>query len=195
MHFRRFACFLLGLLIAGSGFMDVVAIHNFRGVDRYLAAPRLPAATQIHDMGRDNVRLLLRRFAGEQNRWYFEQWEWTETALSLSILLVILLALTPSRLTLFLALAILAITLGDRFGFTPQISRLGRVLEDMQAATAPAERTLFWTLHGLYSGLEMLKLALAMWLAAKLMIRGRPDRGLFARRAAGGEAQKSPTLQ
>ncbi len=195
MHFRRFACFLLGLLIAGSGFMDLVAIHNFSGVDRYLAAPSIPAAAQIHEMGHDNARLLLRRVAGEQNRWYFEQWEWTEMALCLALLLVILLKLTPSRLTLFLTLALLTITFSDRFGLTPQITRLGRLLEDMQGATPPADRTFFWTLHGIYSSLEIVKLALALWLAGKLMVRGRRDRGVFAREAAASQPETAAKLQ
>ena len=75
MHFRRFACFLLGLWLGGGLFMDMVVTQNFRSVDRLLAKPAPLAAEQIAKLGPDAARVFLRHQVSEQNRWYFENWE------------------------------------------------------------------------------------------------------------------------
>src|SRR5262249_41426182 len=77
MRIRYFACWLLGVWIAGSMFMIMVATQNFRSVDRLLAEPRT-AAPIIQQMGHDAARTFLRYQISEQNRWYFETWEETQ---------------------------------------------------------------------------------------------------------------------
>ena len=76
MHYRRFACFLLGAWLAAGLFMAMVATQNFRSVDRLLAKPSAAAAQQLHKLGPAG-RSLLRYQVSEQNRWFFETWEWT----------------------------------------------------------------------------------------------------------------------
>ncbi|MGA2593273.1 MAG: hypothetical protein ABSH32_25435, partial [Bryobacteraceae bacterium] len=94
MHFRRFACFLLGAWLACGLFMAMVATQNFRSVDRLLAKPAAPAAQQVARLGRDAARTLLRYQVSEQNRWYFETWGILETAIGVLLLLVLIFGST-----------------------------------------------------------------------------------------------------
>ena len=43
------------------------------------------------------------------------------------------------------------------------------------------ESVKFWRLHGVYSGLEIAKILLALVFAARLTLRWKPDRDLFVR--------------
>jgi hypothetical protein len=39
----------------------------------------------------------------------------------------------------------------------------------------------FWVLHGFYSGLDLLKIAVGLAMAARIVIRRKPDKEAFAR--------------
>ena len=77
MHARRFACFLLGLWLAGGLFMAYVATQNFRGVDRLLSGGNPAAASRLKPLG-PQARMILRYQASEMNRWLFGAWETTQ---------------------------------------------------------------------------------------------------------------------
>jgi hypothetical protein len=64
----------------------------------------------------------------------------------------------------------LAIVAVDRFYLTPEITRLGRLPVDAH----------FWMLHGISSGLELLKLAMGLIAAGTLLVR-HTDRKRFVR--------------
>jgi hypothetical protein len=166
MKISNFTCWLLGGWIAGSLFMILVATQNFRSVDRLLAAPA-GAAPQIERMGRDEARTFLRYQVSEQNRWYFETWEKIQLALGLA-----LLALTSrqGRLSVALAAAMLVLLLAQRFWITPEIVRIGRLIDF--ARQAP-ERQTFWMFHGAYSAVELSKLALGFLLSGRLVFRSQ----------------------
>ena len=163
MKISNFACWLLGGWIAGSLFMILVATQNFRSVDRLLAAPA-GAAPQIERMGRAEARTFLRYQVSEQNRWYFETWEKIQLALGLA-----LLALTSrqGRLSVALAAVMFALLLAQRFWITPEIVRIGRLIDF--APQAP-ERPTFWMFHGVYSAVELSKLALGIFLSGRLIV-------------------------
>ena len=116
MHFRRLASLLVGAWLMGCLFMDLVAIQNFRSVDRLLSAPSAQAASPIRAMGgHDPARAFLRYQVAEQNRWYFENWERMQIALGLVLLLVLLFGSVPDRVALGLTLIMLASVPGDAF--------------------------------------------------------------------------------
>src|SRR5579862_1898128 len=85
MNVRFLTCWLIGGWIAGSLFMIMVATENFRSVDRLLGAPA-GASAQTAKLGHDETRALLRYQVSEQNRWYFEHWEWVQIFLMLALL-------------------------------------------------------------------------------------------------------------
>ncbi|MDQ6700658.1 MAG: hypothetical protein M3Z36_10800 [Acidobacteriota bacterium] len=182
MNFRRLAAFILGVWIAGSVLMDVVAIQNFHSVDRLIAEPGA-AAPQVRAIGHDQVRLLLRRHAAEQNRWYFENWERVQFGIALCLGLVLLFGVDPNKFRLLLCMLMFLIVAADRFILTPEIITLGRAVDYVPAYSPSGERDRFGTFHGIYSSLELAKIGMGFFLTGALLLRRRHDRGRFARNA------------
>jgi hypothetical protein len=169
MNTRFLACWLLGAWIAGSLFMIMVATQNFRSVDRLLAAPA-SASAQVARMGAAEARTFLRYQVSEQNRFYFETWEKIQLALALATLA----ALTrDSRLALIAAGIMTVLLLAESFYLTPEIVRLGRLIDFVPQAAPSPERDHFWKLHGAYSGIELLKLALGFLVSGRLIFGRR----------------------
>ena len=137
MKIPYFTCWLLGGWIAGSLFMILVATQNFRSVDRLLAAPA-GATAQIEKMGREEARTFLRYQVSEQNRWYFETWEKIQLALGMALLAA---TLRQDRISAALAAVMFALLLTQRFWITPEIVRIGRLIDFNPQAP---ERQTFW---------------------------------------------------
>jgi hypothetical protein len=166
MRARFISCWLLGAWIAGSLFMILVATQNFRSVDRLLAAPR-GASVYIDKLGHDEARTFLRFQVSEQNRWYFETWEQIQLALGLAL---VALTFRQDRASLALAATMFVLLLTDRLYITPEIVRIGRLIDF--APQAP-ERHTFWMFHGAYSAVELTKLALGFFLSGRLVLVSR----------------------
>jgi len=128
MKIRYFTGWLLGGWIAGSLFMILVATQNFRSVDRLLAEPRT-AAGRIEQIGRDEARTFLRYQVSEQNRWYFETWEKIQLALGGVLLVVAFTGLREQRGFGLLVTLMFVLLLLERFYVTPEIVRLGRLID------------------------------------------------------------------
>lgn len=168
MDLVRISTLLLGAWLAGCVFMDTVATQNFRSVDRLLASPPAPVAQRIQAMGgHEAARVFLRFQASELNRHYFSTWEITQIVLGALLIFTLVMAGRRDRVTLWLPSLMLALTLIMHFLLTPEIIRLGRVM-DFAADVSVAASTRFWAFHGVYSALELIKLgwgvALAIWL-------------------------------
>ena len=165
MKIRCLACWLTGCWIAGSLFMIMVATENFRSVDRLLAAPA-GASALAGKLGHGEARTFLRYQVSEQNRWYFEHWEWIQVVL----ILALLGATLGQGKSLWIAAALmLALLAAQRFYITPEIVRIGRLID---FAPEALERKTFWEFHGAYSGIELTKLALGVFLAGRLILGG-----------------------
>jgi hypothetical protein len=173
MHFRRFACFLVGIWLTGGLFMAMVATQNFHAVDRLLAKPAVPAAVELNKLGPVAARALLRYHSAELNRLYFETWENAELAIGLVLMLVLLFGSDESKWTLSLPLAMLTIALVQRFVLTPEIVALGRIIDFVPVSPPTEERNRFWVLHGVFTSLELLKWVLGLLLTARLVFRRR----------------------
>lgn len=154
--------------------MTFVAIQNFRGVDRMLAAPAGPAAKWISATGPDGARQVLRYQVSELNRFFFENWERAQIGLGLLICGTLLVSRSAARPALILSGLMLVIVVAMHLLITPRIVGLGRVIDFVPAGVYSAERAQFWRMHHLYSGLEVFKLVLGLGLAVMfLMGRGR----------------------
>ena len=173
MHFRRLACLLLGAWLAGSALMALVATQNFRTVDRLLLDPNPAASQELRTMGHDFARMLLRWEAGEQNRILFEVWETAQLALAMAVFFVLLFGSTESKYSLFMALAMLVIVIGERFLLTPMLVALGRLIDFVPPTVRSVDRIKFTVLHSGYAGVEMLKCLVGLILSFKLMVRSR----------------------
>ncbi len=176
VHFRRFACFLLGAWLAGGLFMDMVAIQNFRSVDRLLAKPAPEAAKQFEKLEPGDARTLLRHQVSEQNRRYFETCGLVETGIGVALLLVLLFGSSETKLTVIVALIMLLIAILQRFALTPEMVVLGRIVDWLPAGEPSSDRTRFWMLHNAFVALDLLNWVLGFFLTAKLLFR-RKRRG------------------
>jgi hypothetical protein len=164
MHLRRIAAFLLGAWILGSLFMFVVATQNFKAVDRMLNAPTREAQERIEVLGDAEARQFLRYHSSELNRQYFELWE--RTQLIIGFLLVIVYLRSSQRLyILALPFIMLLMVAAMHFLISPEIVRLGRMIDFVANGRETATGQQFWMYHNIYSGMEVTKFLFAVFLA------------------------------
>jgi len=192
VQYRRIAAILLGIWLGAGIFADFAVTRNFRQVEGFVADPgSVSASVEMNQVGRARERLILRRYVGELNNSIFESWEWAELALG-SVLIAVLFFDRPSKLILASPVAMLVIVLVQRFYLTPEVAALGRKLADIPAdavAKSPLNTT-FWTLHGIYSGVEILKLLVGFALGARLAIRPKADPNYFVKQFAGRQTRR-----
>jgi hypothetical protein len=167
MHHPRIAAFLLGSWLLGSLFLAFVATGNFRTVDTVLNSPPPAASQMIQTLGRENARQLLRYLAGEENRGYFEAWELAQLVIG-TALAGFLLVGSKNRLLAGLAGAMLALTLFQHFKITPEMLSTGRSIDFLPRAIESEALRQFWKLHGIYGGIEAVKMLLAATIAGFL---------------------------
>ncbi len=193
IQFRRLAALLLGAWLGASVLTDVAVTQNFQTVDRFLQQPgSVSASAALNAIGRDRERFILRRNAGEENNWIFMNWERVELGLGGLLFLLLLFGDKPQRLLLALGAAMFLIVAAEHFLLTPLIVDLGRRVDDLPATDPDSKK--FWMLHGIYSGLDILKMLVAVAFAVRLAIRRKPDRDYFAREyaALGVEGSAGP---
>jgi len=148
-----------------------VAAESFGSVDRLLARPPPVATAQFKALGRADARLLLRYQVAEQNRWYFQTWEEAQIVIGALFFFFLLFATGESPFALLLVLLMIAGVLAQRFLLTPGMISLGRMIDFASPNALTGERTQFWVLHSWYWGVELVKWALGLALAVRLISR------------------------
>jgi hypothetical protein len=167
MRHTRIAAFLLGAWLLGTVFMVFVATQNFATVDRVLKSPPPEAYKMIAGLGNDNARQLLRYLAGEENRYFFENWEVAQLILG-GLLTVVLVFGVESRMLAGFSGAMLILTIFEHFKITPEMAWLGRSFDFLPWTAESLARDQFWKLHGAYSAIEIVKMLLAIVVAGFL---------------------------
>jgi len=165
VSYRGLCSLTLGIWLGAAIFADVAVTQNFQTVDRFLSSTGQVAGTG-RTAGRTAERALLRRNAAEENAWIFENWERVELVLGAALFVFLLQDNASRKLWPGLCLAMIAMVAAEHFFLTESINELGRRIDDLPA-TDPLVRR-FWIMHGLYSGLDLLKLAVGFGLAAGL---------------------------
>jgi hypothetical protein len=153
----------LGLLLASW----LMAPATFRTVDRVLAAPRPELGARLSSVPADDRRLVLRHLAAEVNRWMFGTWGVAQLILGIVVCAATWRMGGAAR---GIALAALAVVLGQTFGLVPAVRDLGRAVEFSPPPMAAELRGRFGALHGAYAVLDLGKAALISalaWLAAR----------------------------
>jgi len=126
VHTTRVTTFLLGAWLAVSLMLDMGSAVNLGAADELLRAPIPGAAEIVKSTGPDQTRLLLRHFAGEQNRHLTEVWEMLEIPLGLLLAAVLYSATDKRSLPLALCGIMLALVLAQYFVVSPELKYLGR---------------------------------------------------------------------
>ncbi|MCC6265684.1 MAG: hypothetical protein IT169_19085 [Bryobacterales bacterium] len=166
------AAFFLGAWLLGSLSMFFVATQNFQGVERVLDAPSAKATPSLRLLGHEEARFLLRYQVSELNRFYFSVWERVQLVLGAG--LTLLAWRWPWRKKIVLVPAILLLIVAATHWFmTPEITRLGRLMDFVPNARETATGQTFWRYHQIYSTLEVFKFLLGLYLAFTLLVRSR----------------------
>jgi hypothetical protein len=172
---RGWALVLMGAWIAGSICTSVVATENFYTIDRLLAARANPAfAAAVARLGDPEARDLLRFLSSELNRLYFQLWNAAQVVLG-GVALWLLAGSAKQeaayRRLVWGVAGMLAIVVLMLAWLTPAIVSLGRSLDFVPRDPAPPGMSRFWILHAAYTTLEMLKLLVAVFVAASIVGR------------------------
>ncbi len=173
IQYRRLATLILGAWLGGSVFADFAVIQNFNTVDRFLAAPGSTSASiELGKIGRDRERVLLRRNAGEENNFIFENWERAEFVIGFLLLLVLTFGGRPDGIMLALNLLLFVVISAQHFFLSPQVTDLGRRIADIppEALAKDPLNAKFWMFHGFYSGAEIVKMVVAAGLAVRICL-------------------------
>lgn len=190
VQFRRIAALILGLWLGAGIFADFAVTRNFQQVEGFLADPgSITTGVEMNKIGRWKERIIIRRYVGELNNGIFEAWEWTELFLGLALFLVLLFGERPTKWMLAAPVAMFVIVAVQRFYLSPQVAEMGRKLADLSPKD-PLVGT-FWMFHGIYSGVEIVKLLLGCALAFRLGYKPKADPDYFVKQYAGRKAGKS----
>lgn len=183
IQFRRLASVLLGLWLGAGIVTDVTVTTNFSTVDRFLQSPGSVATSiELNQIGRAKIREILRRNAGEENNFIFENWELAELGLGSILFFVLLFGDRPQISMIALTALMLAIVLAQHLFLSPQITSMGRAIVGLPNTSAEYKR--FWMFHGIYSGSEILKLVIGFAFMLRLVIRQKADPNQFAKEYA-----------
>ncbi|MDX2266781.1 MAG: hypothetical protein NW208_01670 [Bryobacter sp.] len=169
MNSRRFLSLFLGLWLGASFFMTLTAITSFGTVKTTLAKPPEELARTIRVLGEERVRLILRHEAAELNRKLFDVWGYTQVGLAVFLFGFLLFGTREGKLQLGVAIVVLLLVLGMQFFITPNIIAYGRPLDFLPTDKELELRQRMGTLHSVYSGMEMVKLAGIGFLAVGLL--------------------------
>jgi hypothetical protein len=134
----------------------------------------------VGKLGRDEARTFLRHVAAEQNRYFFNLWEWVQLSLGVILFLTLFLAVTGKKGVLPLSLAMIIVVVILHWILTPEINRLGRIIDFVPAGEPSPERTRFWYYHSAYSWIEVFKIGLGLALLYRLLAKSRRSRKVHA---------------
>lgn len=180
IQLRRISALILGAWLGAGILADVAVTQNFQTIDRFLESPGDRATSVLlNQAGRARERVILRRNAGEENNWIFLNWERVELVMGSGLFLLLLFGERPQKIILAGAIVLLLIVAFEHFLLTPQITAMGRTVDNLPANSRDVKT--FWLLHGFYSGLDILKIVISLAMAARLAIRRKRDKDAFAR--------------
>jgi hypothetical protein len=157
---QRWTMFVLGLWIAGSLAMLVVATQNFRTVDRLLSSSaNATFSSQVKSIGQPASRELLRYLSSELNRLYFQIWNLAQVVLGLVALWLVWRSTATARWGVVAMLVVVAVM---TLWLQPEITSVGRSLDFVPREPPPPALGRFWVLHGAYTVLELFKLLVGL---------------------------------
>jgi hypothetical protein len=171
---ERLAMFALGMWLAGTILVSVVAAQNFYTIDRLLAeSPNATFMSLVERIGRSEARDLLRYLSSELNRLYFQLWNVTQFVIG-ALVFWLLAANRSVAKARWGVVAMLGLVVFMIVWLTPQIISLGRGLDFVPRDPAPPSLGRFGMFHGLYLILEALKLAIGI-VVVYWITRFRPE--------------------
>src|SRR5580700_8167296 len=171
MHTRRMAGFLLGAWLGGSILMILIQVENLRFTASLLSTPSDQAADLLQKtVPRENVQLLMRYQAAEQNRRYSYVWEEAQVGLALILGGCLFLGTQRRIFPMMFCGLMLLMVIFEHLGVTPELVYRGRAADFPPGNTAYGAQTRVWALDQVYAWVEGTKLVLGVLLSGYLFI-------------------------
>lgn len=177
-HSLRLATCLIGVWFGALLLTALAATNSFRSVDSVLQNPDPPAGQLLQKLGAEEARLLLRHVTAESNRQLFRLWGIFQVAIAAVLLGYLLFGTGIGRISLAIALAMLAISAWMQWMLIPRIGAVSRTLDFNRQALQETAGEQFRHLHQLFGMFELVIVILGTILLARLLRHSR------ARRAA-----------
>jgi hypothetical protein len=176
MHYRRIVCFLLGVWLGGGILMSWYGARSFGTVEAIMRQSNPGFVVQTKPLGPAVTRMVLRFAVAEQNRWLFRNWENLQIGMAALFFGYLLFGTMEGKYSLSVMLAMLVLTLIQRFLISPELGIAGSAMEYIPRDLAANEHAKFWLLHNAYLALEALKLGFGLILGIIVMSpRRSPD--------------------
>ena len=166
---------VLGAWLCGTLWMWATATQNFAVVEQILSDPPEALLETLRPLPEANVREAMRYQASEANRKFFADWAWIQ--LGLGIVFAVLTWLTRRGVGFkCVAAAALGIVIVEVL-LVQMTVEVGRAIDFDGTPQMMVDR--FWTLHHLYTGLDMAKF-LGLLGCAVVLLRGQVALPLLA---------------
>jgi len=171
MHTRRMAAFLLGAWLGGSLLMILIQFEDLRFTTSLLSSPSDQAADLIKKTGpQQNVEMLMRYQAAEQNRRYTYVWEQAQFGLALILGGCLFLGTQRRVFPMAFCGLMLVMVIFQHLGVTPELAFRGREGDFPPGNTSYTAQTRVWALDQVYAWVEGTKLVLGIFLSGYLFI-------------------------
>jgi hypothetical protein len=159
----------MGVWLAGTIAMAVVATENFFTIDRLLDARANPGfAAAIDKFGHDSIRELLRYLSSELNRLYFQLWNLVQLAVGILALWLVVKLPGANKLK-WLIVGMLAIVLFLTTFITPFILSVGRSIDFVPRDPPPDSLRTFGLLHATYTVFDGIMLIIGVMATISLV--------------------------
>lgn len=170
---RALLIMVLGGWIMSTILIGFVATQNFHTVDRLLSDPTPEFSRAIAPIGHDEARVVLRYLVAELNRLYFSAWGFTQLALGATVVAATLGLKPLDRTGVTIAATTLVIVIVSLL-LSQWLLSLGRSLDFVPRTVVTQELARFRTIHVVYTALDLLKLALCVWLVIRATRQASP---------------------
>jgi hypothetical protein len=171
MHTRRIAGFLLGAWMGGSVLMLLIQSANQRITEYVLASPSAQSLAALKKTDPlENVELLMRYQAAEQNRRYSSIWEETQFGIAFFLFACLFLATQRNVFPMLFCGLMLLMVIFEHFEISPELAFRGRETDFPPGSLSDGARAGVWALGQILAWVEASKLVLGSLLAAYLFI-------------------------
>ncbi len=173
MHSRRFACFLLGVWLAGGLMVTWLASENSHAVDRLLASADPAVTVRIKLLGPQETSLLLRYEAAELTRHEVGLCLGVQIALGVFFLFFLLFGTGEGKFSLALALILVLCVSLQRLALWPEIVSIGKLVDFLSVGEGSGLRAKLLVMESAFFSVEVGKWVVITVLAGILIGRGR----------------------
>ena len=150
--------------------MAAVSLLSLRAPEIVMAVPH-PAADKIgHQIGVENMTLLLRHAASQQNRYLLKKWELAQFLLALSLAVCLFLGTQRRVLPMLLCGIMLTMVIFQYAGVTNELAYRGKETDFPPGSTALGPTTRYMLLQQVFIGAEIMKYIAACILASFLFV-------------------------